>query len=218
VSKIVKGAFKIVKKIAKGVGKIFKKVVTSKIFKVVLAAVAIYSGGVALGAWGGTATATGTAAGVGATTGGVAATGTSTGIAAATTPTVVTSAMPALAPQIATTAGIGSTAAAATTQAAAAGGFFTKALTFMKTNPQLTSMAFQGLSSAFAPDEMDIIDAQGEQQRLQLQEQERLRKERFASLSGIKDIKLDLAPGESILKTMSGTPWHDRLKRTSTGG
>lgn len=56
-SKIVKGVGKAVSGVWKGVKKVFKKIVSSKLFKVVLIAVAIYFGGVALGAWGGAGTA-----------------------------------------------------------------------------------------------------------------------------------------------------------------
>ena len=43
-SKFFKGIAKVVKNIGKGIKKVFKKVVKSKIFKIVLIAVAIYFG------------------------------------------------------------------------------------------------------------------------------------------------------------------------------
>ena len=78
----LKKAFKKVGKavgnVWKGAKKVFKKVVSSKIFKYVLIAVAIYFGGVALGAWGGAAPAAGTVA----VSGGTTAVGAGTGVTA----------------------------------------------------------------------------------------------------------------------------------------
>lgn len=181
-SKIFKGIAKAVKNIVKGVKKVFKKIVKSKLFKVVLIAVAIYFGGAALGLWGGGGAAAG--AGAGAVVTPVVTTAPAT--VAATTGTATTGAGLATASEVsgvltaatptATVAGAGTSAGLATAgevataltaaPAAAAPSFLTTigsgvkaAGAFVQANPLVTAMGMQGLSSALAPDEMELLEA-----------------------------------------------------------
>lgn len=109
-SKVFKGFRKGIKSIWKGIKKIFKKITSSTIGKIALGAVAIYTGGVLLGAWGSTgplASLHGAWAG-GATAGSeIVATGETTSLAGTT----------GLAAPAAETAGAAGTTAAATESA-----------------------------------------------------------------------------------------------------
>ena len=83
-SKVFKGVKKAVKKVVKGVKKVFKKVWESPLGKILLIAAAIYTGGVALGAWGGPGWMSAIAPA--AQTGGAAAGGAAAGTAGAIAP------------------------------------------------------------------------------------------------------------------------------------
>lgn len=194
-SKFFKGIAKVAKKIGKGIKKVFKKVVKSKIFKIALVAVAVYFGGAALGLWGGAGGAAATTAaavapaavapGAVATTAAAAAApaaAATTGVAATTgaglaTVAETSAALTAAAPVAATTgAGIATASEVAgaltATEAVAAPsllaqvGAGAKAVgTFMQANPIATTMAMQGVSSALAPDEGELMQEQEEIRR-----------------------------------------------------
>lgn len=119
-SKFFKGIAKVFKSIGKGIKKVFKKVVKSKIFKVVLIAVAVYFGGVALGLWGG-AGAAGTG-GLAAAGTGTATTTAGTGIAAASTAAAPTVAATTTGAGIATGAEVSAALVGTPTAAVSAGG------------------------------------------------------------------------------------------------
>ena len=226
-SKIIKGLKKIEKKIFKFTKKVFKKVASSTIGKVILAAVAIYTGGVLLGAWGSGGPLSGLfgawGGGAAATTAATASTGTT--VAAAEGLTAAGMAEAAAAPLVtegtlaaATNAGLTSTfgavaGTAAPTVAASSGvlssiGAGIKAAgTWAEANPLLASTALKGVASALSPDEEDML-------RLQ----EDARRRRFSSLDNVGDIDLGIAPrAHQILKDPSGTPWHERLRKAGGG-
>ena len=240
--KMVKGIFKGAKKIVKGAKKVFKKIASSTIGKIVIAAVIIYTGGVLFGAWGSTGPLSGiygawggtAAAGAGAGAGEVAAVGAGEvaagGVAAGETVAAggaVTSAAPALAPEIITTAGISGAGAAPVVEAGAglagagagtqAPGFLASAAdlggaalksagAFAQANPALTYMGLQGLSTALSPSQADLA-----------REQEKIRRERFASLEDVGEIDIGIRPGDSTLYDFRNTPWHERLRRAGGG-
>lgn len=157
-TKVVKGLKKAGKGLLKGVKKVFKQVFKSPVGKILLVAAAVYTGGLALGAWGGAsgvagaagatsaagATGAASAAGVGSgVTTGVGATGISTGIGtnvAATGAAGALSSIPAAAPSLLST--VGSSLLNAGKGVA----------DFATANPLLSSVALQGLSGALAPD------------------------------------------------------------------
>ena len=67
---------------------------------------------------------------------------------------------------------------------------------------------------AFTVDEEDLINARGEQDRAMLAEQEQIRKDRFASLSGIKDhVNMGVSGTGGQFEDTSGVPWHQRLRQ-----
>ena len=201
-SKIVKGIIKHTKKSIKSSNKIFKKVAKSAIGKIILAAIVIYTGGVLLGAWG----ATGPMSGMFGAWGGTTATaGATTGATAGAT--AATAAETAAVVEGAAAAGGGlstavETAAVLEGAGAAAPGLLSQAGTWMAANPIPTAMAMKGASAALSPDQEDMM-----------REQERIRRERFASLSGVGDIDIGMRASGTPVTSMSGVPWHERLKR-----
>ncbi|PCJ39202.1 MAG: hypothetical protein COA71_14430 [SAR86 cluster bacterium] len=220
-SKILKGIGGAVKNIFKGVKKVFKKVVGSKLGKIALAALVVYTGGVGFGLWGqqgvfsgmhGAFLPGGAAAGAGP--------GVAEGVIGAQTPAQVQTALqaagaPGLAGGIAaeTAAAGGGLGAAISRQAPAqiqtalqaggiapapptGGGVFSRLVKGYQdlapmTQYAVTSAGLGGLGGAFTPDQPTDIDI--------LREQARLRRERYAPLADL----YARAPG-GILQDIEG--------------
>lgn len=207
-SKIVKGVFKAGKKIIKGVGKVFKKIASSPLGKIALMAAAIYTGGVAFGAWGSTGplsgifNAFGTAApavGAAAPTGMLTASTSAPAVAAAA-PTGMLTSVP-MAAEIAAQGAAGAPgflASIGKTITGAGKG----ALAFAKENPLVSATLLHGVGAALSPDEEDIM-----------REQERIRRERFSSLIGTSKLDLGEIYGRGRSSDSSSVPFHQRLKR-----
>ena len=183
-SKFFKGIAKVVKNIGKGLKKVFKKIIKSKVFKIVLIAVAVYFGGVALGLWGGGAAGAGgvvgsiaptatTAVAPLATTASAPLATTATGLSTAAQTSAALTAAPAAttAGSLAATTGEISAAILGGGETVAAPSFLStigsgissgaKAVGgFLQANPLLASTGLTALSSALSPDEMEIIQAQ----------------------------------------------------------
>lgn len=143
------------------IGKVFKEVIKSDFGKVLMVAAAIYTGGAAYGAWGGTGASTGLAA-TGSELGALGATGAAP---AATSGLAATTGAGAVEGAAATTAagveGTAATAAATPTLATGAAGEATMGaslkgaassmLNFVEAHPAATLMAGNMLQSAFTP-------------------------------------------------------------------
>jgi len=214
-SKFFKGMAKVAKNIGHGIQKVFKKVMKSKVFKIVLIAVAIYFGGAMLGLWGGTgaagaggvAAATGggtTAAGTtaaGTTAAGTTAAGTTAAGTGATlaTGTEVSAALTA-APTAGAGAGLATGADVATALTAAApevaaapsflstlGSGASSVGSFVQANPLATAMGFNALSSALSPDELDLLK---EQENIRKREFEATLESRRQNLTGFNTLPL----------------------------
>jgi len=223
-SKVVKKIGKGVKKVFKGVKKVFKKVIKSKIFKIALAGVAIYFGGVALGMWGGaggTGAAASAQAGIHAATGAGAGAGVSTGVAAGTGIHAATGAagaagatgvVGAALPTVAQTVAPAATQAGVHTATGIAGGaaktgFLAKTAagaktigSFIEAHPIASSIALNTVAGAFSPDQIDIMR---EQESLIAEREERDRKQRERNQS-VGGIDLGFTPSGAQLTTTSG--------------
>ena len=224
-SKVVKGVFKGVKKIVKGVTKVFKKIASSKLGKIILAGVAIYTGGVLMGAWGQTGpmsglfgkiaggAASGAGGGAAATGGAVVAPTVAAPVTAASTAPALASTVGAGAPVVEAGAGLAGAGAgqAAPGFLSSAGNFLAQAgkstLAYAQKNPLITSTILQGVAGALSPDEEDLM-----------RERERIRKERFAGLYDSSNIDIGglggvprSNAGGARLRDLSGVPWHQRL-------
>ncbi len=193
-SKFAKGIGKAVKNILKGLKKGFKAVFKSPVGKILLIAAAVYSGGVALGAWGGAAGATGAASAAGAAgaTGGTAAAG-ATGAGAATTAGVgsgITTGLGATGISTGVGTGVASTGAAGALSSLtpATQGFLSTAgsgllsagkglATYAEANPLLASVALQGLSGALASDPAE--------------EEAKRRRQQYSTLTDASKIKIN---------------------------
>jgi hypothetical protein len=202
-SKVFKKVGRGLKKVFKGIKKVFKKIVKSKIFKIALAATAIYFGGVALGAWGGSAAIPGTAAVAkwGATTGinvmapsalkstaelgqlpifggDAAATSVSSMAPNAVSGSLMQGIPQSIGGQIA--AGAKAQAAGAalnSTGLASAGGGFMGTAKGLLTNPYFASTLLQGVQAGFTPNP--------EEQQREWSEEDRARREENMKVGGI---------------------------------
>jgi hypothetical protein len=201
-SGIIKGIKKVAKGIFKGAKKIFKKITSSTIGKVLIGAAVIYTGGVLLGSWG----QTGPLSSMFGAWGGGTAAGTA-GLGSPAAPAVAATAggaaLPPAAAGAATIAGGAALPPATLGAATQTGGILSGVSQWAQANPLLATAGLQGISSALAPDEEDML-------RLR----EEARQERYSSLIGAGDIDLGIRPSSTEpLKDISGVPWHERLKR-----
>lgn len=227
-SKIVKGIGKVFKKVFKKIKKVFKKIIKSPLGKILMLGAAIYTGGVAFGAWGSTGPLSGMYGVLGGAPTAAAAQGAITTAAPALAPEIATSALgsalgsaapavSAIAPAAAMSAaapvvelGTGMAMSGAGVQApgflASAGNLIGEAATgiasFAKANPMITQMALQGVSAALTPDQIDIMN-----------EQEKIRRSRYDSLSDVGNVSLGMSGATTPLTSTSGVPWHERLRQ-----
>lgn len=238
-SKVFKGVVKVVKKVFKGVKKVFKKIIKSPLGKVLMIGAAIYTGGVALGAWGSTGPLSGM---YGVLGGGGAAGGASAG-AAGGGGAAITSAAPALAAEI-TTVPLGAAAAAAPAVSALAPaaavsaaapvvelgagaamqGLGQAAPSMLAATGNYVSAAASGMAGfAKANPLITAMGLQGVATALTpdvpnqvdvMREEDRIRQERFGRLRNVSDVDLGMSSGgpQQRLQTTSGMPWHERLK------
>ena len=232
-SKVAKGVVKVMKKIVKGVKKVFKKVWESPIGKIIVIAAAIYTGGLALGAWGaagaagaGTAGSTVGSLAAAETVGTAAATGAMSGTVAATGGAVAgTAANAAQAGTVAETAGslaaaetVGTTAATSAMASAPA----VTAPSFLSTagdalgNMGSTAMEF-GKDVATYAGEHELLASTalqglgaaltptpGEEAEALAQADEQRRKDRWGTLSEASEIDINKIFKSSRAKTGTG--------------
>lgn len=179
--------------------------------KIAMTALAAWGAGAALGAIGGSSGAaagggTGATASEGLIAGASTGAGTGTaGTVATASPAAGTIGQGAVMPNVAgeaLTAGIqqgGASSAAGSGFGGAVKSGMSYLGNFAANNPELTAAAFQGVSSAMSPDEIDLM-----------REQEDIRNERLArqnqNIEGVGGIDIGIGPGANQLRDQFGNP------------